>query len=80
MPLLPIRVVRALLPAKEHAVNDVQMGMSVTISREALNFQASMAAAVINGSINKGQEMQALMGKDAGLAAQGIGSRLNIEV
>ena len=61
-------------------MNEVQMGMSVTISREALDFQASMAAAVINGSINKGLEMQALMDKNAGLAAQGIGSRLNIEV
>lgn len=56
------------------------MGMSVSISREALDFQASMAAAVINGSISKGQEMKALMDKNAGLAAQGIGNRLNIEV
>jgi len=72
--------VRADFPAKEHAMNDVQMGMSVSISREALDFQASMAAAVINGSISKGQEMQALMDKNAGLAAQGIGNRLNIEV
>ncbi|OXS29382.1 MAG: hypothetical protein BCS36_08215 [Desulfovibrio sp. MES5] len=61
-------------------MNDVQMGMSVTISREALDFQASMSAAVINGSINKGQEMQMRMDKDAGLAAQGIGGKINIEV
>ena len=61
-------------------MNDVQMGMSVAISREALDFQASMSAAVINGSINKGQEMQMRMSKDAGLAAQGIGGTFNIEV
>lgn len=61
-------------------MNDVQMGMSVAISREALDFQASMSAAVINGSINKGQEMQMRMDKDAGLAAQGIGGKINIEV
>lgn len=61
-------------------MNDVQMGMSVAISREALDFQASMSAAVINGSINKGQEMQTRMSKDAGLAAQGIGGKINIEV
>ena len=61
-------------------MNDVQMGMSVSISREALDFQASMSAAVINGSINKGLEMQALLDKNAGLAAQGIGGKLNIEV
>ena len=61
-------------------MNDVQMGMSVAISREALDFQASMSAAVINGSINKGQEMQMRMDKDAGLAAQGIGGTINIEV
>ena len=61
-------------------MNDVQMGMSVSISREALDFQASMSAAVINGSINKGQEMQMRMDKDAGLAAQGIGGKINIEV
>ena len=61
-------------------MNDVQMGMSVAISRDALDFQSSMSAAVINGSINKGQEMQGRMNKDAGLAAQGIGGKINIEV
>ena len=61
-------------------MNEVQMGMSVAVSREALDFQASMSAAVINGSIGKGQEMQALLDKNAGLAAQGIGSKVNIEV
>lgn len=60
-------------------MNDVQMGMSVAISREALDFQASMSAAVINGSINKETEMQMRMSKD-GLAAQGIGGKINIEV
>ena len=78
MTLLPIRVVRALLPAKEHAVNDVQMGMSVTISREALNFQASMSAALINGTIDKGAEMEQNM-RSQGLAAEGIGGKLDVQ-
>ena len=39
-------------------MEDVQMGMSVAVTKEALNFQANMASNLINGSIDKGQEMQ----------------------
>ena len=59
-------------------MNDVQMGMSVSISREALDFQASMSAALINGTIDKGTEMEQNM-RSQGLAAEGIGSKLNVQ-
>ncbi|GKG93609.1 hypothetical protein CE91St38_16170 [Desulfovibrionaceae bacterium] len=60
-------------------MEDVQMGMSVTVTKDALNFQATMASAVINGSLDKGQEMQQNMARIDGLAAEGIGSKLNVE-
>ena len=55
-------------------MEDVQMGMSVAVTKDALNFQATMASAVING-----QEMQQNMARIYGLAAEGIGSKLNVE-
>ncbi|WP_022655510.1 hypothetical protein [uncultured Desulfovibrio sp.] len=58
-------------------MEDVQMGMSVIFTREALNFQSKMVSNLINGSIDKGQEMQQKM--VPGLAAGGIGSKLNVE-
>lgn len=61
-------------------MNDVQMGMSVAISREALDFQASMAASVINGSLASSQEMQETLVRAQGMALEGIGSKINIEV
>ncbi|RRD71761.1 MULTISPECIES: hypothetical protein [unclassified Desulfovibrio] len=61
-------------------MNDVQMGMSVRITREALDFQAGMAAAVINGSLDKSAEMQQNLARSQGLAAEGIGVRLNTSV
>ena len=61
-------------------MDPVQAGMSVAVTREALDFQASMSAAVINGSINKSQEMQQVMTRSAGLAAEGVGAKLNITV
>ena len=60
-------------------MEDVQMGMSVAVTKDALNFQATMAAAVINGSLDKGQEMPQNMARIDGLAAEGIGSKLNVE-
>ena len=60
-------------------MEDVQMGMSVAVTKEALNFQANMASNLINGSIDKGQEMQQKMVRIDGLAAEGIGSKLNVE-
>lgn len=61
-------------------MDDVQMGMSVAVTKEALNFQASMSAAVISGSLSKGQEMQQSMLQMQGLAKEGIGTNLNIKV
>ena len=57
-------------------MEDVQMGMSVAVTKDALNFQATMASAVINGSLDKGQEMQQNMARIDGLAAEGIGDGL----
>ena len=57
-------------------MDDVQMGMSVT--KSALNFQASMSAALINGTIDKGAEMEQNM-RSQGLAAEGIGGKLDVQ-
>lgn len=61
-------------------MDDMQMAMSVAITREAMDFQANMTAAVINGSLNQGAEMQQSLARVAGLAAEGIGANLNIQV
>ncbi|MDO5484512.1 MAG: hypothetical protein Q4F27_06340 [Desulfovibrionaceae bacterium] len=61
-------------------MDSTQMAMSVAVTRESLDFQASMSAAVINGSIDKGAEMQQNLARVEGLAAEGIGSKLNIQV
>ena len=59
-------------------MDDVQMGMSVSVSKSALNFQASMSAALISGTIDKGAEMEQNM-RSQGLAAQGIGGKLDVQ-
>ena len=64
--------------AKERAMDDVQMGMSVRVTKSALNFQASMSAALINGTIDKGAEMEQNM-RSQGLAAEGIGGKLDVQ-
>lgn len=61
-------------------MEETQVAMSMAITKEALNFDASMTAALINGTIQKGAEMQAALFRDAGLAAEGIGKNLNIVV
>lgn len=61
-------------------MEETQVAMSMAITKEALNFDASMTAALINGTIQKGAEMQAALSRDAGLAAEGIGKNLNIVV
>ena len=61
-------------------MEEVQAAMSVAATREALNFDASMTAALISGSIQKGAETQAALARDAGLAAEGIGKNLNMVV
>lgn len=57
-----------------------QMAMSVAVTKEAMDFNASMTAAIITGSFDKAAEMQANLSRSAGLAAEGIGSKLNITV
>ena len=59
-------------------MDDVQMGMSVSVTKNALNFQASMAATLIDGTIDKGAEMEQNM-RSQGLAAEGIGSKLDVQ-
>ncbi len=61
-------------------MDDAQMAMSVAITKKALDFDASMSAAIINGSFEKAAELQTSLSRDAGLAAQGIGANLNITV
>ena len=56
-------------------MDDVKMGMSVSLARSALNIQANMSAALINGTIDKGAEMEQNM-RSQGLAAEGIGGKL----
>lgn len=58
----------------------VQAAFNVAITKEALDFQASMSAALINGSFEKAAELQASMARSAGLAAQGIGVNLDAVV
>ena len=59
-------------------MDDVQMGISVSVTKSALNFQANMSAALINGTIDKGAEMEQNM-RSQGLAAQGIGGKLDVQ-
>lgn len=59
-------------------MDDVQMGMSVTVSKEVMDFQASMSANIINGSLQKGVEMQQAFSRSAGLAAEGLGNKLDV--
>ena len=54
------------------------MGMSVSVPKSALRFQASMSAALINGTIDKGAEMEQNM-RSQGLAAEGIGGKLDVQ-
>ena len=41
-------------------MDDVKMGMSVSLARSALNIQANMSAALISGTIDKGAEKKRL--------------------
>lgn len=60
-------------------IEDVQTGFAVAITKEAMDFQAGMSAALINGTFEKGAEMEALL-RGQGLAAEGIGKNLDISV
>ena len=59
-------------------MDDVQMGISVSVTKSALNFQANMSAALINGTIDKGAEMEQNM-RSQGLAAEGSGCKLDVQ-
>ncbi len=59
-------------------MDDTQMQMSVAITKEALDFQASMSSAIINGSFEKAAEVQANLARSAGLAAEGIGTKVDL--
>ncbi|MDR2819977.1 MAG: hypothetical protein LBB60_05555 [Desulfovibrio sp.] len=62
-------------------MDSVQMSLGAAVMQSALNFQGNMAAAVINGSLGSGangqdQSMQAA--RASGMAAEGLGVKLNI--
>lgn len=61
-------------------MEEVQMAMEVAVTRDALDFQAGMSSALINGTIQKGAEMAEQLSRSAGLAAAGIGTRLDAVV
>lgn len=61
-------------------MDDTQMAMSVAITKEALDFDAGMSAALINGTIQKGAEMAESLARISGLQAEGIGVNLNLTV
>lgn len=65
---------------KEKVMEDTQMAMSVAVTKESLDFQATMSSAIINGSFEKAAELQANLARSAGLAAEGIGGNVNIAV
>lgn len=56
-------------------MEDTQMAVSVAITRQMMDFQVAMGASLINGSLEKSEEMRA-----AGLAAQGVGQQIDIVV
>lgn len=56
-------------------MEDVQMALNVAITKAAIDFQANMSANIINVTLDKSAEVKA-----AGLAAEGIGQNINIEV
>lgn len=59
---------------------DLQMAVDVAMTKKSLDFEASMSAALINGSFEKAAELQANMARNAGLAAAGIGVNVNLSV
>lgn len=61
-------------------MDDAQMAMSVAITKQAMDFDALMSASLINGTIQKGAEMQDALARSAGLAAEGIGVNLDIAI
>lgn len=56
------------------SLDSVQAGINVALSRSIMEMQANMAAALINGSVQPVADGS----RDAALAAQGIGTKLNV--
>lgn len=59
---------------------EAQMMLDVGITKKSLDFEASISAALINGSFEKAAELQANMARKAGLAAQGLGQNIDISI
>ena len=52
---------------------ETQASMSIAMTKKSMDFEASMVSNIINGGVQGGDAM-----RNAGLAAQGIGGKLNI--
>lgn len=61
-------------------MDDTQIAMSMAITKETLDFQAGMSAALINGTIEKGAELADSLARSSGLQAEGIGINLDIAI
>lgn len=56
------------------SLESVQTGVNMALSRSIMEMQANMASALINGSL----QAPADGSREAGLAAQGIGTKLDV--
>ena len=54
---------------------EAQANMSIAMTKKSMDFEASMVSNIINGGAQASETM-----RNAGLAAQGIGGKLNIAV
>ena len=52
-----------------------QANMSISMAKQSMDFEASMVSKLIDGGAQAAESM-----RNAGLAAQGIGNKLNITV
>lgn len=60
-------------------MSETQMGVSVAVTSQALNFQANMASAVDQRQHRQRPGAGSASGRAAGMAAQGVGSKLDVE-
>jgi hypothetical protein len=63
-------------------MDTVQASLSTAVMQTAMNFQGNMAAAVINGTSmnpNQGPDAAQQAARAAGLAAEGVGTKLNVQ-
>jgi hypothetical protein len=62
-------------------MDNVQAALGTAILQSSMNLQGNMAAAVISGSTGnppQGQDQAMQAARSAGLAAQGVGTRLDV--